>query len=258
MADPTSFFRSWSRYTSQKLPEGDEQPADGRPADGRPAGESAQAAGDFQTDPENFVPETNQDVDDEEVAKRLEDPALVSHMQSARDRLAAAQEGQTTQRPLSALRADTAEIMGSIAEMIKGLEDPLNICATSADEMYIIGGHLQRLLQGRPVEPYFTKKLPPEVAKNPALVSTMESAKTVLQSKGDKTRKSVKQLKEHGSSLSKFRTQLVQLLDNYLSLATFLQEESDKQRELLAAAAAVYNADQQKYDPQIEQARHKV
>ena len=64
----------------------------------------------------------------------------------------------------------------------------------------------------------------------------------MLQTKGDVAQKQAKKLKAEMAKLANIRLRVVQLADNYLCLVRSLQEERDKQRELLAAVAAAHNA----------------
>lgn len=250
------FLDNWRRYTRDgpgDAPKGKEHPIpDGREFEDRPFSgvpDSEDLPPQDTAERKEWVSaRTGLNPDDEDVASSLEDPVLIAHMQAARNRLKMLEAQASAQKPHSTLRQNAVEVMGQLAAALLDSGDEITQCENKSDEIYIIAGHLSKVLAGRAMLPYFPEEPSIATSNDVVLKSISAKNKDIVQKSADAIKQNLKKWRKKNNGLSALRVGIVKLLDDYRDHVEFLEKRIKSQQELLNVASAASSAP---LDPQV-------
>lgn len=175
------------------------------------------------------------DLDDEANVTLLEDPALLAHMSAMRAEYREAEAALAAVPAESAVRLIAAKGMNSLSSVVIALDEKLLVSGSAGDEVHVIGSHLRRWVAGSTVEPHLPTPAPPGAA---AALSKVIAA---LERSGERLKTSQAELKTTKNQLAQARMELIQAWDGFQRLCEVMSKNIQSQRQLLKAASAVYN-----------------
>lgn len=225
--DPGEFFRMRSDFLGRDAPPGEKS--------------------EWEKEKESLMKEANQDVDTEEVASTLEDPALVDHMRRAREEYRRHEAYTRSTGPNEAqVRGEFVDLL----ELLRAAADRLDECivkfSTAADEVYICARQMGEAAEGRANNPHFPpeKLPPPELVQNPALSSFVAKGKQLFCNRSDALKGIEKEFREVRNQVCNCRSAATKIQNEAVTLLRQNSDLIDSQRRLLSLAEKVYRRDE--------------
>lgn len=199
--------------------------------------EGGMAPGDPELQKLENLSEAERDVHQEAVAQTLEDPALIDHMERARDRYYAHQAEQgKLQHTLTTVRPVIASVTGKLAAAIAEVNDAITPHSTAGDEIAIICRYaVKHATTGKPVHPHFPDGL---AAPYPTeAVAFIEQVSKKVTERAETIHRHDEFLKKHKNKLSVVRSELLPAVERLIKYCESLEKVNASQRELLKAVA---------------------
>lgn len=190
---------------------------------------------------------------DEAAVSVLEDAALVEHIRAARARYHEAADASAALCEKD-VRLEFTTCVGELSEILSALREAIPVINRYATEVLISSRHIPKAMRGVGVEPYFAKHgLPREVAALPQVKSLADLVESHLKLQGSALTDNVDAIDQVVNRFSNAHVKFSNAFGNMSHVLSSYRDEIAKQRELIDAAAALYDYDEVKANHQRDE-----